>query len=160
MDVIQCCMMIGWTYLESSSFILFASNLKRLVTEISEGICSELYFYAQFTWALQKRSKSSCYLPKVLVLGHKLVLGKPSNYVSNWWSGFLSNSNLRLPILRFMPTRFAIFMINICIYNHPFKNFRNKKYKGLKTSCVVMLERPIDLGNFSCKHGFNKVFMK
>ena len=132
MDVIQCCMMIGWTYLESSSFILFASNRKWSVTEIPEGICSELYFYAHFTRALREKIKSSCYLPKVLVLGQKLILGKPSNCVSNWWSGFPSNTNLRLPISRFMPTRFAIFMINVCIYSHPFKVFMNRKYEGVE----------------------------
>ena len=58
MDVIQCCMMIGWTYLESSSFILFASNLKWLVTKIPEGIFSQLYFYAHFTRALRKKVKA------------------------------------------------------------------------------------------------------
>ena len=79
-----------------------------------------------------KKGKSSCYLPKVLVLGQKLVLGKPSNCVSNWWSGFPSNTNLRLPISRFMPTRFAIFMINICIYNHLFNNFMNREYEGVE----------------------------
>jgi hypothetical protein len=26
----------------------------------------------------------------------------------------------------------AIFMINICIYNHPFKVFRNRKYEGVE----------------------------
>ena len=66
MDVIQCCMMISWTYLESSSFILFASNLKWLVTEIPEGICSELYFYAHFTRALRKKVKAHVISQKCL----------------------------------------------------------------------------------------------
>jgi hypothetical protein len=43
-DMIQCCMM-GWTYLKSSLFVLFASNLELLVIEIPEGIFSQLYFY-------------------------------------------------------------------------------------------------------------------
>jgi hypothetical protein len=30
------------------------------------------------------KGETSYYLLKVLVLGQKLVLGKPSNYVSNW----------------------------------------------------------------------------
>ena len=51
MDVIQCCMMIGWTYLESSSFIFFASNLEWLVIKISEEIFSQIYLYAHFTRA-------------------------------------------------------------------------------------------------------------
>ena len=157
MDVIKCCMIIGWTYLASSSFILFALNLEWLVTKIPEGIFSQLYFYAHFTWALWK--KNSCYLPKVLVLGQKFILGKPSNCVSNWWSGFPSNTNLRVPISRFMPTRFPIFMINICIYNHHFEVFMNKKHEGLKISCVA-IKRLIGLGNFSYEHGFDEVFMK
>jgi hypothetical protein len=59
-----------------------------------------------------------------------------------------------------MPMRFAIFMINRCIYNHPFNNFMNREYEGLKISCVAILERPIDSGDFSCEHRFDEVFMK
>ena len=69
-----------------------------------------IIFLCSLHKGIMEKSKSSCYLPKMLVLGHKLSLGKPSNCVSNWWSGFPSNTNLRLPISRFMPTRFAIFM--------------------------------------------------
>ena len=58
MDVIQCCMMIGWTYLALSSFILFASNLEWLVTKIPEGIFSQLYFYAHFTKASQQKVRA------------------------------------------------------------------------------------------------------
>ena len=47
-----------WTYLESSSFILFASNLEWLVTKIPKGIFSQLYFYAHFTRALQQKVKA------------------------------------------------------------------------------------------------------
>ena len=43
-DVIKYCMIIGWTYLASSSFILFASNKEWLVTKIPEGIFSQLYY--------------------------------------------------------------------------------------------------------------------
>ena len=77
-DVIQCCMMIGWTYLESSSFILFASNLEWLVTKIPKEIFSQLYFQAYFTRVLQQKVKTH-YLLKVLVLGQELILGKPFN---------------------------------------------------------------------------------
>ena len=58
MDVIQCCMMIGWTYLESSSFVLFASNQEWLVTIIPEGIFSQLCFYAHFTRVSQQKVKT------------------------------------------------------------------------------------------------------
>ena len=132
MDVLKCCMINGWTYLGSSSFILFASNLEWLVTKIPEGIFLQIYFYAHFTKASQQKGESSCYLPKVLVLGQKLVLGKPSNYVSNWWSGFPSNTNLCVPISRFMSTRLVVFMINICIYNHLFKVFINRENEGVE----------------------------
>jgi hypothetical protein len=60
----------------------FAPSLERLVTKIPEGIFLQLYFYAHFTRA--KKSESSCYLSKVLALGHKLILGKPSNYALSW----------------------------------------------------------------------------
>jgi hypothetical protein len=42
-------MMIGWTYLDSSPFILFASNIEWLVTKIPKEIFLQLYFYAHFT---------------------------------------------------------------------------------------------------------------
>ena len=77
-------MMIGWTYLESSSFVLFASNLEWLVIIIPEGIFFIIMFLCSFHKAITAEGENSYYLPKVLVLGHKLVLGKPSNYVSNW----------------------------------------------------------------------------
>ena len=75
MDVIKCCMIIGWTYRASSFFILFASNLKWLVAKIPEGIFSQLYFYAHFTRASKQKGESSCYLPKVLVLDKSSSLG-------------------------------------------------------------------------------------
>ena len=62
--------------------------------------------------------------------------------------------------LKIRTMRSTIFMINICIYNHPFKVFMNRKYEGLKISCVAMLERPIDSRIFSYEQGFDEVFMK
>ena len=90
-----------------------------------------IIFLFLFHKGIITKGESSCYLPKVLVLGQKLILGKPLNCASNWWSGFPSNTNLCVPISRFMLTRFAIFMINICIYNHLFKKFMNRKYEGV-----------------------------
>ena len=74
-NVIQYCMMIGWTYLESSSFILFASNLKQLVIEIPEGICSKLYFYAHFTRASQQKVKTHIISQKCLFQDRSSSLG-------------------------------------------------------------------------------------
>ena len=91
-----------------------------------------IIFLFSFHKDITAKGESSYYLPKVLALGQKLVLGKPSNCASNWCSGFPSNTNLRVPVSRFMPTRFAIFMINICIYNHPFKVFMNRKHEGVE----------------------------
>jgi hypothetical protein len=51
-NVIQCCMMIGWTYLAHHPSFFFASNLEWLVTKIPEGVFSQLYSYAHFTRAL------------------------------------------------------------------------------------------------------------
>ena len=75
MDVIQCCMMIGWTYLESSSFILFASILEWLVTKIPKGIFSQLCFCAHFTRALQKKMKAHVISQKCLLQDKSLSLG-------------------------------------------------------------------------------------
>ena len=47
--------------------------------KIPKGIFSQLYFYSHFTRALQQKVKSLCCFLKVLVLGQKLILGKPSN---------------------------------------------------------------------------------
>ena len=79
MDVIKCCMIIGWTYLESSSFILFASNLEWLVTKRPEGIFFTIMFLCSLHKGIIAKGESPRYLPKVLALGQKLILGKPSN---------------------------------------------------------------------------------
>ena len=91
-----------------------------------------IIFLCSFHKGIIAKGESSCYLPKVLVLGQKLIIGKPSNCALSWWSGFPSNTNLCVPISRFMPTRFAILMINICIYNHPFRVFMNREYEGVE----------------------------
>ena len=95
------------------------------------NIFTTMFIYL-FHKGITAEGENSYYLPKVLALGQKLILEKPSNCASNWWSGFPSNTNLRVPISRFMPMRFAIFMINICIYNHPFKVFLNRKHEGVE----------------------------
>ena len=107
-----------------------------------------------------EKSKRSCYLLKVLVLGQKLILGKPLNCAFKLVKWFPLQHQPLDAYLKIHTTRFAIFMINICIYNHPFKVFMNRKYEGLKISRVAKLERPIDSGDFSCKHGFDDVPMK
>ena len=43
-----------------------------------------IMFLCSFHKGITAEGENSYYLPKVLVLGQKLVLGKPSNYVSNW----------------------------------------------------------------------------
>ena len=108
---------------------------------------------------------------------YKKVKAHVISHKSLFWGKSLSLGNLRIVLqvgemvspptptfvylcLRFMPMRFAIFMINICIYIHPFKVFMNRKYEGLKISCVAKLERPIDSGDFSYENGFDEVFMK
>jgi hypothetical protein len=119
--MIQCCTMIGWTYLVSSSFILFALNLEWLVTKILEGIFLQLYFY---THKDKKVKAHACFRTRTCPW-------ETFELVLNWWSGFPSNTNLRVLISRFT-TRSAVFMINTCIYNHPFKVFMNRKHEGVK----------------------------
>ena len=104
------------------------------------------------------KGESSCYLPKVLALGQKLVLGKPSNCT-------------QVGEVVYPPTSTFVYlsqdshneicnMINTCIYNHPFKVFMNRKHEGVEDLVCAMLERPIDSGDFSCGHGFDEVLMK
>ena len=58
-------------------------------------------FLCLFHKGITAVGENSYYLPKVFVLGQKLVLGKSSNCVSNWWSGFSSNTNPCVLISRF-----------------------------------------------------------
>ena len=56
---------------------------------VSDKNYSKEYFHNYISMLISqghhdKKGESSCYLPKVLVLGQKLVLGKPSNCVSSW----------------------------------------------------------------------------
>ena len=76
-------------------------------------------------WKLMLSSESACFRTKA----HPR---ETANCAFNWLSGFPSNMNLCVPASRFMLTRFAIFMINICIYNHPFNNFMNREYEGVE----------------------------
>ena len=121
MDVIKCCRINCWTYLGSSSFILFASNLEWLVTIIPEGIFSQLCFYAHFTRVSQQKVKTH-------IISQKCLFQDRSSSLGNLRIVFQIGE---VVISRFMPTRFAIFMINICIYNHPFKIFVNRKHEGV-----------------------------
>jgi hypothetical protein len=73
--MIQCCIMIGWTYLESSSFILFALSLEWLVTKIPKGIFCSYIFLCSIHKDIKAKGESSCYLSKVLALGQSSSLG-------------------------------------------------------------------------------------
>ena len=110
-----------------------------------------IIFLCSFHKGIIAKDENSCCLPKVLVLGQKFILGKPSNCVSSWWSGFPSNTNLWVPISRFMLTRFAICMINIWIYNHPFKVFMNREYE--------QVENPL-CGNVGETNWFRRFLMR
>ena len=78
-----------------------------------------------------EKSKSSCYLPKVLVLGQKLVLGKPSNHSQvgevvpppTPTFGCLSQDSYN-EIYNIYDKHMQ--------YNHPFKVFINREYKGVE----------------------------
>jgi len=89
-----------------------------------------IIFLFSFHKDITSKGESSCCLPKVLVLGQKLILGKPSNYAKlvRWFP--LQHQPL-CAYLKIHATRFAIFMINICIYNHLLKKFVNRKHKGV-----------------------------
>jgi len=51
-------------------------------------------------------------------------------------------------------------MINICINNHPFEFFVNRKMRGLEISNVERLETPTEMGDVSYEQGLDEVFMK
>ena len=74
-----------------------------------------------------------------------------------WRSGFPSNTTLSV---LFTTPRSTIFMVKICVYNHPFKNFRNKEHEGVEDLMWVMLERLSELGDFSYEQGTDGVLMK
>ena len=64
MDVIQCCIIIGWTYLASSSFILFASNLEWLVTKNTRRNIFTTIFLCSLHRGIITKGESSCCLSK------------------------------------------------------------------------------------------------
>jgi len=110
-----------------------------------------IIFLCSFHKGIIVKRESPCYLPKVLVLGQKLILGKPSNCASNWWSGFPSNTNICVPISRFMPT--TQWDLQYLWYTNMSTTTLSKilwteSMRGLKISFVAMLERPIDSGDF------------
>ena len=72
------------------------------------------------------------YFWKVLVLGQKLFLGKPSNCAFKLVKWFPLQHQPLCTYLKIHTTRSAVFMINICIYNHPFNFFLNKKHEGVE----------------------------
>ena len=78
MDVI-CCMIIGWTYLASSSFIFFCFKPGTVSDKNTRRNIFTIMFLCSLHKGITAKSESSCYLPKVLALGQKLVDGKPSN---------------------------------------------------------------------------------
>jgi hypothetical protein len=87
------------------------------------------------------KGESSCYLPKVLVLGQKLVLGKPSNCALSWWSGFPSNTNLLCTCLKIYANntmKSIIFMINKRVYNYLLKPLWRGSTRGLKILCDLL----------------------
>jgi hypothetical protein len=56
--------------------------------------------------------------------------------------------------------RSAIFMIDICVYNHPFKIFRNREHEGVEDLVWAMLERLSESEYFLYEQGLDGVFMK
>ena len=86
-----------------------------------------IIFLCSFHKGIIAKGESWCCLPKVLVLGQKLILGKPLNCAFKLVKWFPLQHQPLDAYLKIHTTRFAIFMINICIYNHPFKVFMNMK---------------------------------
>ena len=126
MDVIQCCMMIGWTYLALSSFILFCFKPRMVSDKNNRRNIFTIIILVLFHKGITTEGKNSYYLPNVLVLGQELVLGKPSNCT-------------QVGEVVSPPTSTFVYLsqdshneINICIYNHPFKVFMNKENEGVE----------------------------
>ena len=144
MDVIKCCMIIGWTYLVLSSLILFASDLEWLVTKITRRNIFIIIFLCSFHKGITTKKV------KAHVISRKCLLQDKSSSLGNllialklvkWFP--LQHQPL-CTYLKILIMRFVIFMINICIYNHPFKVFMNRKHKGFEDLVCAMLERLIN----------------
>ena len=127
MDVIKCCIPCV-IILRSFCFkprMVSGKNTRRNIFTIIL-LCS-------FHKGITTKSENSCYLLKVLVLGQKLILGKPSNCASCWRSGFPSNTTLYVHISRFMLKHNKIYSI-YDKYMHlqpPFQTFVNRKLEGV-----------------------------
>ena len=129
MDVIKCCMIIGWTSLASSSFTLFASNLDWLVTKIPEGIFSQLYFYAHFTNASQQKVKAYVISRKCL-FWDKLVLGKPSNFIFSLMKWFPLQHQPLGAYLKFPANKICNIYDKHMHLQSPFQNFCEQEAQG------------------------------
>jgi hypothetical protein len=131
MNVIQYSIMIGWTYLAfvvPSIFLLQLGmvsdkNTRRNIFTIIT-LCSFHKGNAVERWILMSWSESACF--------RTLSLSLRNLQDMNWQSGFPSSTSLCVLISRFNTTRSAMFMINICVFNHPFKIFRNREHKGVE----------------------------
>jgi len=50
-------------------------------------------------------------------------------------------------------------MINIYVYNHPFKRIRNREHEGVDDRVWGNVKRLSELGDFSYEQGFDGVFI-
>jgi hypothetical protein len=77
MDVIKFFMLIGSTFHASSSFILFYFRPRMVSDKNTRRNIFTIMFLCSLHKGITAKSESSWYLPKVLALGQKLILGKP-----------------------------------------------------------------------------------
>ena len=114
--VIQCCIMIGWTYLVLSSFVLFFSKPEMVRDKNTQRNIFTIISLCSLHRGIMAKDKHLCYFPQSACFRTKSSsLGKLQIVIQDG-----EVVSLTLLISRFKPTRYAIFIINICINNHPF----------------------------------------
>ena len=94
-----------------------------------------IIFLCSFHKGITAKGENSCYLPKVFVLGQKAYPWETFELCFKLVKWFpLQHQSLftYLKIYANNSTRSTIFMINKCVYNHPFKVFMNREYEGVE----------------------------
>ena len=125
--------MVGYTWRCHPLFILlqtwngkWQNYLKKYFHNYISRLISQGYHGRR--WQLILSPESACFRTGA-------HLWKTFELHSGWWSGFPSNINLCVPIFKIHANntmRSAILMIYKHVYNHPFKNFVNRKYEGVE----------------------------
>ena len=123
-------MVIGCTYLYSSFLCPLCSNLERLVTRIPEGIFSIISLCSLRMGIMIKWVNTHVMVSKLLVLGHKFHPWETFKMCFGEVVSPPTQTCVRISQDKASTTRSTKFMIDMCIYNLPFKSFRSSSVRG------------------------------